>query len=79
MSDLKPCPDALYCSYCKRSPRPTPELPEGYTCNRYVLWCNGEVVATIGIDTGDLFIDAKGSLEARHIPALTIWLQRNKR
>lgn len=63
--------------------RPVPELPDGYTCNRHVLFFEGAAIATIGIESGRLYFggmvtDHIGlrSLEPEHLPALAIWLQR---
>lgn len=52
-----------------------PKLPEGYRETYRCLWYREELIAMFDRN-GNLVV---GELAARHIPALTIWLQRNKR
>jgi hypothetical protein len=60
--------------------RPAPELPEGYREEHGDLWFekDGQYLAWFSERTARVYL-RNDSLEARHLQALAIWLQRRSK
>ena len=94
MTDLKPCPECGYgkavlsegcvdcpvCGWSELIARPVPELPEGYREEHGDLWFekDGQYLAWFSERTARVYL-RNDALEAMHIQALAIWLQRRSK